>query len=145
MSVDNDATTIYPTGTCFTDALEMLETVAREQPLEIDRYTLVHAICIMPGQNNLAAAGERYAHAWLDKFTPHGTEAWQRGIWCGHLVEFVVASIELERELRPQRMWRYSPRMALEQNREHHNFGPWEPELLALCGRHVCRIDEALR
>lgn len=141
---DNDQI-IHPTGTCFTDAMELLNEVALHNPDALDHYTLVHAICIAPtvGNDGSVAPGELFAHAWLEKVTATGrVEAWQKGVLEGYEVVYAVDVAELEQLLKPQRTWKYSPRMALECNRRSHMLGPWEPELAALCGRRRCRTAD---
>jgi hypothetical protein len=134
--MSDDDLTIHPTHTCFTDAMEMIDQVIRDAPEELPRHTLVHAIAVLPG-------GELFAHAWVERFTRTGSlEAWQRGIWQGHLVTFAVAATELAVSLKVQRQWRYTPAEALAQNLRSGMFGPWEPELQALCGSHVCAAED---
>jgi hypothetical protein len=127
----SDDDTIYPTHTCFTDAMEFLVDVVKHAPATMDEYTLVHAVCL-PGSDRA------YAHAWIERRTPKGTEAWQSGIWRRHRVQYAVMASELEQELRPQRIWRYSIEDASALNRETGMLGPWVRELEDLCTPHVC-------
>src|ERR1043165_3374248 len=50
---------IYPTGTCFDDALDLLVAVLKLNPQWEPEIRLVHGICRAPD-------GHRYAHAWVE-------------------------------------------------------------------------------
>lgn len=124
--------TIHPTNSCFDDALEMLEARIRKEP-ELARSSLlvlVHAICLIPEDH--PEAGHRFAHCWLEE---GGANAWQAGFLDGERVVYLMNARELELELRVEKAWRYTPREVWEHNRRTETYGPWEPELQALCGR----------
>lgn len=128
MSDDDNA--IYPTHDCFTDAIELMRQFVQEGH---ERVILVHALCVAPTTAQLLRSlwpGQRFAHAWLEVPKPTGTEAWQRGVWKQRPITYAVSQAELLEQLSPICTWRYTVPMALEMNRQHVNYGPWEPELL---------------
>ena len=113
-------TTIHPTHSCFDDAIERLQELG-------GAATLVHAICI--GDD-----GTRYAHAWVE----HDGQVWDSGkLADGRRVTYAVALLEYDTARRVQQKWRYTILEMLRENRLHHTFGPWVPELRALCGRRI--------
>jgi hypothetical protein len=118
--------TIYPTHTCFDDALEYCELIAkREGKQSLQQLTLVHAIVLHPEGPR---AGQPYAHAWIEE----GDEAIFAGILNGEKVYCVVDRIEYAERLRVQHAWRYTMREAHMMNKQHGTYGPWEKRLLVL-------------
>jgi len=113
-------TTIFPTGTCFDDAIEQFGVL-----LDANKHAmLVHAICV--GDD-----GTRYAHAWVEE----GGTAWDSGVLAdGRRLAYAVPVLEFYSARRVEQKWRYSPLEMLRANRKHGTYGPWEPELVALCG-----------
>jgi hypothetical protein len=108
---------LEPTHTCFDDALDFLEKLARaNSPKLYDaRWRIVHALCQAPN-------GELYAHGWCE---------------CGDIAVFGAmvggahAYMECDRRsfyrlYRPQEMNRYTIREALLLNYRHFHYGPWE-------------------
>lgn len=141
--VDPDA--ILPTHTCFDDTVEILAGIAAYAPEELEKYALVHAICIFPeGGYTLRGrvAGELFAHAWVEKRSPTGTEVLQIGIWRGYRVSYGMPLAQLEKMLKPQRRWRYTAEELWRDTTLRTVPGPWEPEIRALSGAHVCGVDE---
>lgn len=120
---------IQPTHMCFDDALDLLCARLRKNPELADSglFVVVHAICLIPEGPD---EGERFAHAWLEE---GGETAWQGGILDGQHIAYAVSARELGRELRMEKAWRYTPREVAAENEKHGTYGPWEPELLALC------------
>lgn len=132
---------IYPTHTCFDDAVNLLADIAAHAPLELPKYQLVHAICVFPeGGYTLSGrqAGELFGHAWVERFTPQGPEVLQQGLWRGYRVTFGMPLSQLEKLLKPQRRWHYTAEELLRDATLANTPGPWEPEIRALSGAHVC-------
>lgn len=127
----SDDFVIYPTGTCFDDALEFLCDVVTAMPGEVDRFRLVHAICLMPEtQDN---AGERFAHAWVEEAgTADGVIAWSFGIWRGVRVRYAVGRDDKYAHLRPQDVTYYTAEEAWRENVAARHYGPWRPAYAAL-------------
>ncbi len=125
--------TIYPTHSCFDDAIDRLQELG-------GAATLVHAICV--GDD-----GTRYAHAWVE----HGGVVWDSGqLADGRRVSYAADLLDFYRERRVQQKWRYTILEMLRENRRHGTYGPWEPDLRALCrqrprvvGRSTARTPPA--
>ena len=113
-------TDIRPTFHCFDDAIERLGELVRagHQP------TLVHGICT--GDD-----GEPYAHAWVED----DGQVWDAGLIDGARVTYAVFVLDYRSAKRVGRTWRYTLLEVLHANREHGTYGPWVPELIALCSR----------
>lgn len=123
---------IRPTHTCFDDALDFIEELLREDPRRADGpLFLCHAICTGP------KTGEPFAHAWVE----WEGEAYQDG-FAEELgrVRYVMTLDELERELTPRQVTRYTVREAARENHRAGHYGPWRPEYRALCGKGDRRI-----
>lgn len=129
---------VAPTGTCFDDALDFIEQVAREQGLPgpgstsaavlqatFARMRVVHGICIDP-------SGTPYAHAWVEQ---DGTSVWQGGIAAGGVRVFYRQPLADFTAAHPVRecTW-YTVAQALQLNRDHDHYGPWEARYRALAG-----------
>lgn len=117
---------IYPTHTCFDDALDMLEeaVIAHPDCVFTDEFKVVHAICLMKGSD------ERYAHAWLEYL---GKQVWFRGYLDGKLETFAADIKEYYEDARVQEFTKYTPREVNELNKKFVTYGPWEEKYLRLC------------
>ncbi len=125
-----DTNAIYPTGTCFDDALDlMVELLKAAGPVEGEmlsqRLRLVHAACVWPEDGHL------YAHAWLEDIG-RGV-AYITGIYNGERCHFEAPAAEYTEPLQVQDLIRYSYREAFHLNRASRHYGPWVPHLRALC------------
>jgi hypothetical protein len=110
---------ILPTHTCFDDAIELLGEFTRQDLTA----TLVHGIAV--GDD-----GTRYAHAWVEA----DGLAWEAGLLeDGRRVRYSVSQLEYYRARRIKRAWHYAVGDMLAVNRRTNSYGPWEPELQALC------------
>jgi hypothetical protein len=118
---------ILPTHTCFDDALDFLTAQCVADPTAVDNFVLVHAILLAPEG---PSEGRPFAHAWVEV----GDIAWLSGVVDGRRVYYAVKQVEYYAQMRPISMTKYSAQAAVEENYKHHNFGPWQPEYIALCG-----------
>lgn len=115
--------TIYPTNTCFTDALEYLEEELKVKPLVVKAtHFLVHGILTHED-------GYQYSHAWVEV----GEEVTFSGIWGGRKVYCTALREEYYREMGFVCCTRYSFQQVLHMNLKHENYGPWEEKYLKLC------------
>ncbi|HLX21672.1 MAG TPA: hypothetical protein VKR23_16115 [Gaiellaceae bacterium] len=129
--------TIYPTFTCFDDALEFINVrVKQDQRLAFDRtLTLVHGIALAH-----TAPNEPYAHAWVEE----GDRCWDAGLVDGQKVYYAVARDEFYAARRIQKTTCYTVRQACLENFRTKHYGPWRAEYAALCGsgrRVLGKID----
>lgn len=126
---------IRPTHTCFDDAMRFLEHLGLAALItHLDDYVVVHAECLIGGQP--------YAHAWVEHVvdsTDEGPLVWQAGYFDGEFMFYACRKTHLAFQVR--RAWRYSVREAVARNYDTGHFGPWAPELDALCGDGTsCKI-----
>jgi len=124
---------IYPTHTCFDDALELIG--IWNSPERQPDLRLVHAICEAP-------TGERYAHAWVEDVRIGS--AYFGGIYQGEKVTVVAKADEYRAGLNIQEVKVYSVSEAIRLNHETNHFGPWEERFRALCGRDRKLYGEVL-
>lgn len=132
-------TTLYPTHSCFDDAIEYIEhRLYAEAPAAFatradddapDIPILVHAICVAPD-------GTRYAHAWVEE----QQQCWEGALHQGEKIWFAVPRDEHEAWRRPEQTTRYTLRQVGEENRRTGTYGPWDPAYLALVGRGDTRV-----
>lgn len=118
---------IYPTHHCFDDALDFIIEVLKANPQDrdalLERLFLVHGLCQAPD-------GHPYAHAWVED--SRKTACIFRGIVDGETHYFAAAKDEYYADAKVLEVTQYSVQEALEQNRRHGTFGPWEPRYIAL-------------
>lgn len=130
--------TILPTRTCFDDALEYVERIAAEllvkhgQPTqemrsELLEYTLVHAICLHPEDNN------PFAHAWIE----HDGKAIESGIMDGERISYAMPLEEHNAKLRVQEFTKYTMPEIVEHNYRTGHTGPWIERYAALCAENI--------
>lgn len=119
-----DGEVVYPTHTCFDDALDFIEILIKAKVAvtesDLEKYRVVHAICEMPD------TGELYAHGWVEDTKEHlciwraiiqGKSVWVRGEKSEFYTYFRVKEATV-----------YTIREACEQNKLHNNYGPWKEE-----------------
>lgn len=116
--------TIYPTGTCFDDAAEFLETLARNG-VPFSEYRLCHGIMVNK------VDGHRFAHAWVEL----GDVVFFCGILDGKRDYFSARKEEYYADGHVEQVTRYTPQEVLRENLKHRTYGPWKPEYLELCSR----------
>lgn len=118
-------TTVFPTFDCFTDAMELIAYIAREQPDLINDITLVHAICL-PSEND-----REYAHAWVEDNNT------KMAIFCGiYMDEKIYLTAPLKDFLETYNVkesTRYTVDEAMKENLRTVSYGPWEKKYDALC------------
>jgi hypothetical protein len=118
--------TIYPTYSCFDDAMEFIDYVAQEYKNEdTSVITLVHGT--IKGDD-----GNLHAHAWCEE---SGLKvAIFAGFLRGEKVYFYSPLDEFYEKYRVQEKTHYTIKEALGHNLRTIHFGPWEPKYVALCG-----------
>jgi len=143
-------TCIFPTHTCFDDALDYLALRLRQDRRAAAKLTLVHGILLVPEGPKV---GTPFAHGWVEEALPGGVVVWQDGFidLGGFEVPLAGGTLRAERDLarvtystpavdwrekmRLQKDTRYTVRQAIAENRRSNNFGPWVDEYRALCGK----------
>jgi len=129
--------TIYPSRSCFDDAIDFIETRVRENPQIVHGTSLllVHGIAIAPPDHDGSiVTGQPFAHAWVDEHDrADGDVAWASGILDGSRVYYAVRRREFYRYLRIRRFTRYTLREVWEHNQQWGTYGPWRDEYRALC------------
>lgn len=117
---------IYPTHTCFDDALDFLVEVLRHNPHErialAQQLSLVHGLCRAPD-------GHLYAHGWVQDAVEDTCIF--TGILDGTRQCFAVPRLEYYAEALVQEMTLYSVAQALRHNWRTNSYGPWEARYLA--------------
>src|SRR5262245_42913936 len=111
-------TDILPTFTCFDDAIELFGRLIRADR----RPTLVHAS--LKGDD-----GRLHTHAWVED----DGEVLDVGLLNGMRVVMRYPQLGYYAARHVQRTWRYELRDILRANRKAGTYGPWVPELIALC------------
>ncbi len=130
-------TVIRPTGTCFDDALDLIEAWVRNEPHRVVHGTLrlVHGICLAPDGPK---RGTPFAHAWVEELVSGGaTQIWQSGLLDGQRIAYSMELDEFEAKLRVQKCTRYTLPEAVRENHRTNHYGPWLPEYAELCGSEV--------
>jgi len=115
---------IYPTGTCFDDAMELVEEIIKSDKSKLSTLFLVHGICREPG-------GELFSHAWVEE----GDSCYFDGIINGEQAHIECDRAGFHDHFDVQEFTRYTMHKAFTENIRTNNFGPWEEKYLALCGR----------
>jgi hypothetical protein len=110
--------TLEPTHTCFDDALDFLDLLAKHRPSLVvwPEWRLVHALCTAPN-------GELYAHAWVEC---RDVAVFAAVINGGDKEYYETDRRDFYRQFRPVEMNRYTVREAIMHNARTNHFGPWE-------------------
>ncbi len=108
--------TIYPTHTCFDDALEYIAEIVKRNVflIDSDQHFLVHGILLSPDFG-------AYSHAWVEE----GDFVWFGGIIEGQKGYCQVARNEFYEEMQVQEVTKYSIRKARRENLRTGHYGPW--------------------
>lgn len=116
---------IYPTHTCFDDAIEILCEIIKQDPgiIETTEFELVHAI--------VSPAGKELAHAWIER---NREICFWVGIVEGNQIVFASKRDDYRQQFNVVEEKRYTIREMWEENARHNNFGPWIEKYRALCG-----------
>lgn len=128
-------TTIYPTFDCFTDAMDFLDHVAREDPEVAERVVLVHAVCI-------SDCGREFAHAWIED-TKHSMAIFC-GIYMDQKIYLAAPLANFYIGYTVKESTRYTVKEAIEENLRTFNFGPWEEKYITLCNKGEKGMDRVL-
>lgn len=115
--------TIYPTHSCFDDVTNFLNMLALRlgSRAELERYTVVHAICLRPD-------GSPYAHGWIECEGMAITAGLLNG-------RYVFYRMDREEYRRARCVWdetRYTVPEMIEAE-DAHGLPPYVPEYRALC------------
>lgn len=115
---------ITPTHTCFDDACELLQQIARTKDFtDLIQYRLIHAM--------VNPMGEPYSHAWVERGSSVITAVLMRG-----LKTYVVMDKEhFYQKLQVSEVTEYTVQEAWDENRRHGHLGPWKQEYLERCAR----------
>lgn len=127
-AVKEKETSIYPTHTCFDDALDYLCDILKSNPAAArsNEYLLVHGICVSEDLG-------QYSHAWLEQA---GKFVLWTGILNGERVLFKSDIAGYYKKFQVQETTKYTPRQAWEENAKHVTYGPWIEKYKILC-RHA--------
>lgn len=120
---------VYPTHTCFDDAIEFIEIQIREnkiKDLEDKHYLLCHGI-MNPRENNLE--NKEIAHAWVE----HNNDVWFAGIYKGEKMWVCVDKREYYNESNILDVTCYNIKELYEFNTKFKTYGPWKTDYLNLC------------
>lgn len=123
-----DGLNIFPTHTCFDDALDYIVAQLKIHPGMEHTLTLVHGIAIGTCGPH---AGEAYAHGWVEQ-DGYCVEA---GVFRDEKVWYAVKRSQYYRARKIQKSTRYSVEEAWRLNEKHLTYGPWEREYIELCGK----------
>jgi hypothetical protein len=130
---------VYPTNTCFDDALDLLGEFMKHHPeLESD-LRLVHALCTAPD-------GTTFAHAWLED-RRQGLALFT-GIQFGERRRFMARRDEYRSNFAVQHATEYTVAEAWLHNRTTGHYGPWIERYREFCGGRAvwlpagCDVDE---
>lgn len=134
--------TIYPTHSCFDDAMEFMEFVAKEYKNEdLSFLKLVHGT--VKGDDGLP-----HAHAWVED---SGTEvAIYAGVLKCEKVYFYTPIEEFYSGWRVQETTKYTIKETVENNLRTIHFGPWEQKYKDLVaddkhGNHTFIVGGTMR
>jgi hypothetical protein len=114
---------LFPTHSCFDDALDLIDAWVTDDPAEYHRLILVHGICSMPG-------GEPYAHAWVER----EDQCIFVGALNGQRQTMMVETVFFYLKFEVGETTRYTVAEAVAENARSNHYGPWKPEYIALCG-----------
>jgi hypothetical protein len=117
--------TVYPTHSCFDDAMEFIDYLAVEFKDESMPIQLVHGL--MKGDD-----GQLHAHAWVEE-SNMGLAVFA-GIHRGQKTYFYTPVKDFYACYRITETTKYSIEEALQNNLRTIHFGPWEPKYVALQG-----------
>jgi hypothetical protein len=126
-SMSETENTIYPTNTCFDDALDLIASILKAHPhaAYTDEFVLVHAICVHPDD------GHDFSHAWVED-NPRG-RVLAMGIYKGERIMVIEERPKFYAELKPKDVTKYTPREAWQENKRTMHYGPWKEQYLKLC------------
>ena len=119
---------IYPTHTCFDDALEnlifLMKRDGRDAVLR-GELQIVHAI--------IAPEDEDIGHAWVE----NSTSIWFTGILKGERLMVEVDRDEYLQNVKWKLIRKYTLWDAYAEEKRTGHYGPWDPRIIALCADTV--------
>lgn len=113
---------IYPTGSCFDDAIEIIKAAAKNGQPNWRNMIIIHGICVDPG-------GKKFSHAWVED----NQECLWMGIIKGETVIAVANRTEFYEYMSVQDTTAYTIEQAVHEERRTGKCGPWEQKYLDLC------------
>lgn len=120
---------LFPTHTCFDDALDYCTHRLKMDRRAATKLTLVHGILMVPDGPK---KGTLFAHAWVEE----RNQVWQDGfLEDGTRVTWSMDRKEFAEKMGLQKETRYTLRQARRENLRTMTYGPWLPEYQALCGK----------
>lgn len=122
---------IYPTHSCFDDALELVAQLVLLYPEKEADLFIVHALCKAQG-------GEIYAHAWMED--DRKNMAVFTGIQDAERRHFAGVLLEYRAYLNVQEHQRYRWKEAYALNVLTGHQGPWETKFRVACGNSSRKI-----
>ena len=122
---------IYPTNTCFDDALDLIGDIITVHPRRRGTLFLVHALC--------KPEKEIFAHAWVEE----GEEAYWFGILNKQRMLFGSPRKKYRTGLGAFDITRYSVKHAAQENNRTNHYGPWIDRYQKYC-KERGRIISAL-
>lgn len=135
-----NAKNMFPTGTCFDDAIDLMQRWIQANPTPEwhQRLRLAHGICI----RFEGPISRPFAHAWVES---DGKEVWQDGFLDGKRCSYSVDKAEFYREFGVLDFTLYTLReMALE-NLKYGHYGPWKAAYHELTLNRGARPLEAFK
>jgi hypothetical protein len=119
---------IYPTGTCFDDAIANLTYLMKREGVsrvKNGEFRIVHAI-IHPKEEK-----EALAHAWIES----PTSVYFSGIVDGEKILVEVNRTEYYLNANVKKAVSYTLFEAYEEEMRRGHYGPWDEEIRPLCSR----------
>lgn len=128
------SSTVYPTGTCFDDAFELIEYFVDLEPamMHEPRLLLVHGIAHVPDEQpkyGEEAPGEPFAHGWIEL----NDQVFHKGIHCGVKIGVRRDIDEFYDQLRIEDFTEYRMKDVWRMNQKHRHYGPWVKRYIELC------------
>jgi hypothetical protein len=118
---------LLPTGTCFTDSMEFIESILDQvSNAGLAEYSIVHALCLRP-------SGGIFAHAWVE----HRDLAIFAALDGGERRFFSFPSDHYRRNVRAVEIQKYSIAQACAENLRHKSYGPWVAKYRERCSDFI--------
>ena len=116
---EDDRFVIYPTHSCFDDAIEYCDKAVRELPELLDKLIVVHGIVLRP---KAPRKNRPFTHAWVE----HAGMCWNRGMLNDEKTWYGVDRSEFYLTMRVREFVAYTLRAAYRLQKQHGSTGPWE-------------------
>jgi len=131
--------TLYPTHSCFDDALDYIGARALAHPELVDQTTLILVHGIALGDD-----GHPYAHAWCEE----DGECWDTALVDNdpdQKISYAVPRADFYAARRIQESSSYTIRQAMALNAVTGHYGPWNEKYRAICGHGDRRIVASIQ